>query len=532
MTLTKADIEKTKKQSIKDGSAWSVMYGFGEQYIIPFALRLGATNSEIGILGSVPAFIGAAFQLLGARLTDKYQNRKKIVTVMVFFQALLLLPLFIIPFLTKSMLLLTVLFTAYTVFANIMGPSWSSWISDVIPENERAKYFGMRNKYVVASTMFSVMIAGIILNLFENINIWAGFGILFVIAFIGRMISWYYLTKQIEPKYEYNPENYFSFKDFIKRMPETNFGNFVIFRSLMALAVMIAGPFFAVFMLKDMGFSYLQYTAVILVPMAAKAFTMTYWGKYSQRFGTRNIMIVSGVWIATIPVWWFIAGYFFTITNAFYIILIAEIMSGFSWAGFELTTFNYVLETVSPEKRARGFAYFNMIFGFAVLAGGLLGTLLVGIIPGRVGLTTIMIVFIISAFARLIVMLFFTRRIKEVKVSRQIDENKLFFELIIAKPVNNALQYTAAGLLKTESDMKRIANNTTDVFDRLADPVRPYIEGFVDVVDEELNKIDHIRIGLEPKIIKKHKKKMYSGLVNSRLNKKMSRQYMKKKRRK
>ncbi len=57
-TLSKPDIEKTKKYSIKDGSAWSVMYGFGEQYVVPFALKIGATASQIGILNSVPAFIG------------------------------------------------------------------------------------------------------------------------------------------------------------------------------------------------------------------------------------------------------------------------------------------------------------------------------------------------------------------------------------------------------------------------------------------------------------------------------------------
>ena len=213
-------------------------------------------------------------------------------------------------------------------------------------------------------------------------------------------------------------------------------------------------------------------------------------------------------------------------------IIFAEILSGFAWAGFELTTFNYILETVTPEKRARGFAYFNMIFGFAVLAGGLLGSLLVLTIPERVDMTTIMIVFIISAVARLLVIVFFSGRIKEVRVSRQINENKLFFELIIAKPVNNALHSTTTGLLRTESDVKNLVNKTSDSFERFTDPVRPYVEEFVDIVDEELNKIEHIRFGLEPKVIKKHKKKIYSDLVNSKFNKKMSKHYTKKRRRK
>lgn len=520
-SLSKPDIEKTKKCSIKDGAAWSVMYGFGEQYVAPFALRIGATASEIGILGTIPAFIGATFQVLGAKLTDKYQNRKKIATLFALLQAILMLPLFLIPFLTKDILILIVLFTAYNVFSNIIGPAWSSWISDVIPEKERAMYFGIRNKYVIASMMFSVMAAGIILYFFENINIWVGFGILFFIAFMGRLVSWYYLSKQIEPKYIYNPENYFSFTDFLKKMPKTNFGNFVIFRSMMALAVMIAGPFFAVFMLKNLDFNYLQYTLLVLTPMAIKALTMTYWGKYSQRFGTRNILIISGLWIATIPIWWFIIGYLFSGWTAFYWLIPVEIMTGFAWAGFELTTFNYILETVSPEKRARGFAYFNMVFGIALLIGGLLGSLLVEIMPEVLGVSVILSVFVISAIARLLVMLFFARRIKEVKVSRRINENKLFFELIIAKPINNALHHTSTSFLNTERDVKDFVEKTTDALGKITKPV-------VDGVDKQFERIEYIRKGLEPDIIKKQKKETYSNLVNSNYNRKISKHYTRK----
>ena len=123
--LTEEETEKTKKNSILDGTAWSVMYGFGEQYVTPYAIRLGASNTAIGILASVPAFIGAICQFLGAKLTDNYRDRKKIVAFFAFAQALILLPLFIVPFLTSSMLWLTALFTLYNAFANMAGPSWS-----------------------------------------------------------------------------------------------------------------------------------------------------------------------------------------------------------------------------------------------------------------------------------------------------------------------------------------------------------------------------------------------------------------------
>jgi MFS family permease len=527
--LSEGQIRKTKKNSVIDGSAYSVMYGFGEQYVTPFAIRLGATNSEIGILASVPSFIGALFQIVGAKLTDNWKDRKKIVTWFVLLQSFILLPLFIVPFFTKSVLLLTIIFTVYMVCANIMGPPWSSWIGDVIPENQRGNYFGLRNKIVIGTMMFSVLFAGLILTYFENINIWTGFGILFTIAFIGRLVSWSYLRKQYEPQYVIHPNTYFSLKDFIKKMPETNFGNFVIFRSLIAFAVMIAAPFFAAYMLKNLGFNYIEYTLVVLAPMLVKSLTMTYWGKYSNRFGTRNILIVSAFLIATIPIWWFFSGYFFEGKHfLLYILLVIEGISGFAWAGFELTTFNYILETVKPEKRPRCFAYFNVIFGTAVLLGGLLGSYLVAEIKPLWGVKTLLIVFFISFIARMTIAIILSSRIKEVKVNTKIDGTKLFFDMILARPLNEALHHTHMTLILAEQEMEKISLRTQNVFTTASKPIQPHVTAVINTLDKGLDKIEPIRKNIIPKAIAKKRKERHDQLINSGFNKKMSKIYVRK----
>jgi len=516
----KKAIEDTKRYSIIDGSASNVMYGFGEQYVTPYALRLGATNSDIGILSSVPSFIGAIFQVLGAKLTDYYSNRKKVVTFFVLLQAIALLPLFIIPYFTKSILVLTLIFSLYLVFNNIAAPGWNSWIGSVIPENERAAYFSKRNKIAISALLISVLMAGLILNYFTNINIWIGFGILFGISFLGKVVSWYYLTKEFEPEYVVDNKEQFSFKDFIKKLPETNFGNFVMFRSLMAFAVMIASPFFAVYMLKDLHFTYIQYTLMILFPMLIKILTMTYWGKYSNKVGTRNIMIVSAFLIALIPTAWFLIGYFlFDNSKIFYILVLAEIINGFAWAGFELSTFNYVLETVSPAKRARCVAYFNVVFGTAVLIGGLLGSFLVMRLPNEYyGISVILMVFLISAIARFIVPLIFLKKLKEVKIEKNIDEKKLFIDLVISKPLHSAMHQTTQVMFFTEEGIKKVGQTTRKGIRIVKRPIDPVINGMINGIDKGLDKMEPLRKALEPKKVRKNKKRSYDALVGYNYN--------------
>jgi len=427
----------------------------------------------------------------------------------------MILPLFIIPYFTKSILLLTAIFSLYLICSNAGAPGWNSWIGSVIPENERAEYFSKRNRITILVLLLSVLTAGIILNYFTQINIWIGFAILFSISFFGRITSWYYLTKQYEPEYITNEENKFSFKDFLKRMPETNFGNFVMFRSLMAFAVMIASPFFAVYMLNELHFSYIQYTIIILVPMLIKVLTITYWGKYSNKVGTRNIMIVSAFLIALFPLIWFLAGYIlYNYIRIFYIIIFAEMIGGFAWAGFELSTFNYVLETVSPPKRAQAVAYFNVIFGTAVLIGGLFGSWLVSALPKLFyGISTLLLVILISVIARFIVPLLFLSKLKEVKIKKNIDESKLFMDLVISKPLHSAMHQTSQIMFFTEQGIKKVRQTTGHGLRIVKRPLNPVIDGVINGLDKGLNKIEPIRKALVPNKIRQYKKKNYEELV-------------------
>ena len=72
-TLTKESKEKALEYSIKDGAAFSVMTGFGEQYLSPLAIELGASNMQVGLLASVPSFIASILQLYTSRFLKYFK---------------------------------------------------------------------------------------------------------------------------------------------------------------------------------------------------------------------------------------------------------------------------------------------------------------------------------------------------------------------------------------------------------------------------------------------------------------------------
>ena len=90
-------------------------------------------------------------------------------------------------------------------------------------------------------------------------------------------------------------------------------------------------------MLKDLGFSYLQFTAVTAAELIASFLTMGLWGRMIDDNGTKNVLYISGLLTPLIPFFWLFS-------NNFYYLLIVEAFSGVAWAGFNLSSSNFIFD--------------------------------------------------------------------------------------------------------------------------------------------------------------------------------------------
>ena len=302
--------EAAKRNSIRDGSFYSIMDGMGMRYITPYALSMGISNRLIGILEVFPALIGNILRILFNKSYYK-KSRKGIVLPFVFIQAFFWIPLLLVGFayfflslsLFYSSLFLVISYSMIIISGLIASPAWVSWMQDLV-ESNRGAYFGRRNKINGLVLVISMLTAGLILDYFEKGQIFFGFAILFILASLGRYISFYFLKKQYEPKVSHDEKSYFSFFQFIKKMPSNNFGRFVIFVSLTSFAVTIASPFFSVYMLKELKLSYLAFTIINLGVLISPIIFLSFIGKLSDKIGTVKVMKISGFLISFVPLLW------------------------------------------------------------------------------------------------------------------------------------------------------------------------------------------------------------------------------------
>ncbi len=433
-----------RKISVVEGSAYSVMDGFGLRYITPYAIAIGMSNFLIGLLSSVPGLLGSMSQLPSSKLVEK-SSRKKIVMASVALQALMWLPLiavgaayffFGLSSLYASILLL-IFYTLLIVFGAFAGPAWNSWMRDLITKNTDS-YFARRNTIAGTVGLLSAFIAGVLLSWFHGRGTFYGFLVIFLIAFLGRITCVYLFKRQYEPKKKNSEKYYFSFMQFLMKARYNNFGMFVIFSTLISFAVAIASPFFAVYMLKEMNFSYISYTIIITTPIIATLVSLPFWGKFGDKYGNIKILKICGPFIFTIPLLWMLSYFLIADLKILIVYLIAvEILSGVVWAGFNLSTGMFVFHAVTREKLPLCVAYNTILNSFGAFLGAVLGGAVSSVDFVFLGLTPLLTVFLVSTVFRFVFFFAFINKIKEVRRVRRFDVLK--FGQFIPRILHNSL---------------------------------------------------------------------------------------------
>jgi MFS family permease len=115
-------------------------------------------------------------------------------------------------------------------------------------------------------------------------------------------------------------------------------------------------------------------------------------------------------------------------------LLCVQIWTGFAWSGVTLCAGNFIYDAVTPQKRVRCIAYFNVINGVAVFLGSLAGGFLASRLPPLFGYRLLSL-FALSCFGRLMFYLLLSRRFREVRPAHDVSLQDLFFSVVGIRPL-------------------------------------------------------------------------------------------------
>jgi len=416
---------KARRYSIKEGVFASAKMSFGDRFIHPFAIAINASNPLVALLTSISGLLGPLSQLISAQKFERF-SRKKVVMLSVLLESLMWLPFITIAILfSKGILtsalpiLLLLSFSIYIIMANASNPHWFSWMGDIVDEKYRGRWFSKRNLLMGVASVVLAILASLFLDYFKRFDLaMVGFIVLFSLALISRLISWFIFKKQYEPKFKFEKENYFSFWQFLKEAPKNNFGKFALFRASYAFAASITGAVWAIYLLRYLGFSYFTYMIILISEIVFSLLLVGLWGKIADKYGNYKVLIITTLILPITPILWVLH------VSPIYLILVPALIGGLAWGGFALALGNFIYDNVGKQKRSLAVSYYNMLWGMGVFAGAGVAALLIKYLPVWI-FEPIILIFILGTIVRMIAVAWWVPKLKEVRKTKKLSTRKL-----------------------------------------------------------------------------------------------------------
>ena len=359
-------LKNNLKYSIIEGSFFAFMFGLGENYLSALGVFLGYSALQISILSSLPQLAGAFIQLASNSMAKLFQSMKRLVVFLSVLQSLLWIALIFIIFNTDNYALILLWSVVYYATACAMGPVWISWIGYLVPKSIRSNYHANRNRIINTLIFISILIGGAILEIFES-NMVLAFSIMFGVASIGRMLSVYYLNKKDDAGNTDDGDAY-SYENILRSKTKLLF---IAYNTSIHFSVMFLGPLFTIYILRTMELGYFVLTLSMAAWWIGNISSSKFWGRVGKTRGNLYLLKLTTMLMVVLPILW-ISVYYFNYEGRIIVSLIINILAGVTFAGFGLSSFNYLYEISHEKEVVKISSLVNCLKGIGIFVGAVI----------------------------------------------------------------------------------------------------------------------------------------------------------------
>jgi MFS family permease len=346
-----------------------------------FAVRLGASNTLIGWLSSIPSLIAVFLLIPSARFLESKSNRAPWVWGSLFIARIGYGMVTVLPWLLDRRLdaALVGLLIAISIPATFFSAGFNPMLADIVPERDRARVFANRSIIVSAAVALLTLLAGWWLEAAPRLG-WAPFPLnyqgIYLAGFAGAVFSSIYLLRIRVPA-----------SKVIQRAKGARTGkpSLVQVKTLMAnhrdfvritlntlvfdLGAWLVGPLYILFFVRELGASDgwigLNSTLANVGVIAGYAL----WRRWIRKLGYGRTLLI------TVP----LAASYALLVSAFpnlTAILVWGVWINLVNPGVSLSHFNILLKLCPDERRASYIASYSTLLNAGAFAGPMIGVAL------------------------------------------------------------------------------------------------------------------------------------------------------------
>lgn len=331
-----------------------------------YLLALGASRSQVGMLGAISHLTLPLAMLPGAALANRAKSHKRLVVLAAFLGTLLLLGLVWLPQIPTSISPITLgigFLTLYYFFMYLLNPAWTATIGVTVPLQWRGRYFSTRNIFMGLAALVAILSVG---QIADHLGAPAGYQVAFGIAIVLKLSATYTFSRIKEPRRSWRKAARAPGSLWEQLRGNPGFLAFCATAALWNFGIQISGPFFNLYLVEEL---HASATAVGLVGAAASLAALPgqrIFGLWSDRKGAPWVQRLTGFIIPLVPLVWSL------MTHPWHAYLVNAV-SGFVWAGYNLAAFNLLLDMTPAEQRPTFVAVYQTVVGLGMSGGALLG---------------------------------------------------------------------------------------------------------------------------------------------------------------
>jgi MFS family permease len=371
-------------------------------YLVLYAVALGATSAQVGLMGALQG-LGAALALLpGALLAERIGRRKEIVLVgggAIGRIALLLLVT--VPFFLQgesAVAFAVALVVLRDTFGNLSLPAWTSLAAEIVPLGQRGRYFASRTIAQTVTGMVTAFAAGWIIN---AAGFPAGYQWAFLLAFLFGGVSWFCFANIRDPHPKPPPPVPSAGRSPILGSIRSHpvFLALCLHSAVWNFSLNVAAPFFNVYLVHDLKADMIQVGILAAVFSLSGLPALRIFGPLADRWGPRRIILITSLLIPVLPLAW-------AFVPSPWWVLAINLPSGALWAGFSMCVLNLLMQISPGPERARFTAVHQIVVAVSLALGSAVG----GWVVTAFGYKA---VFVLSAVGRFAAALIFARFVRE-----------------------------------------------------------------------------------------------------------------------
>ena len=262
-------------------------------------------------------------------------------------------------------------FAASAAITSLAGVSWMSWVQEWIPVGLRGKYFGRRNRVLQSAQILFLLSAGLLISRMGGALI--AFQFLLVAAVLLRVVSVLYQS-QIRPVAStvVSIEAKTPIGSQLQTLVNTPaFLWLVAYGAGWGFAACCFGPFYPLFMYKNLGFSVEHVGLLVVLSCLGGALSSPAWGALADRFGNKPVILFCMItWQVQNYLWCFL-----TPDNS-WMLYGMWVFGGIMGSGFVLSLFNLQLKIIPPEAKTLAIsvnlAVTSLVTAVAPIIGGMI----------------------------------------------------------------------------------------------------------------------------------------------------------------